>query len=278
MIIIKPNAEIISPNITSPAVVINMYKQIETAGRTCYKSKNKKVAELETRISELKEIKEPTVEQMSEMVELLTKLEEAKIESAKAFVRGLVKSGHEAMIEHVSMTVRFTVDRGISHELVRHRLASWAQESSRYCNYGNEKFGNEIKFIEPVFYESIPKARREMIQNAVENNFKNTPSSFERMSNLEKRYVDWCYACYISEQSYLEMIKLDATPEEARDVLTTSVKTEVIMTMNMRELRHFLKLRAVGTTGKPHPQMVEVAMPLLKQCREKMPELFDDII
>lgn len=242
MKIINAYAQILSPNFDDPKEVEKVYKQIETAGRTCYKSENK--------ITE---------------------------ESARKFVSVLIKSGHEAMIEHASMTVRFVVDRGISHELVRHRIASWAQESSRYCSYDKDKFGNEVTIIEPVFYKNIPEERKFAIRKMFTKEFKQPADFVDTLNDLEKRYADWFYSCYVAEASYLEMLHYGAEPQEARDVLPTSTKTEVIMTMNMREMRHFFKLRAAGTTGKPHPQMVEVALPLLRQCQQIMPELFGDI-
>lgn len=211
MKVVKAKAEIIRPALTQDAID-SIYRNIEIAGRTCYKSEDK-----------------------------ITN------DSARKFVRALVKSGHEAMIEHASMTVRFTVDRGVSHELVRHRLASWAQESQRYCSYDKDKFGNEITFIEPFFFKD---------------------------SILMK---DWELAMKQAEAVYMRMLKAGSTPQEARTVLPNSTKTEVVMTANMREWRHFFKLRAAGETGTPHPQMLEVTVPLLKQCRELMPELFDDI-
>ena len=241
MKIIKPSVEILRPHMT-PEAVDAIYKNIELAGRTCYKSEDKITAE-----------------------------------SARKFVKGLVKRNHEAMIEHASMTVRFIVDRGVSHELVRHRIASFAQESSRYCNYTHEKFGNDITIIDPIFYKDISDKRKKLIQDMITEKFKRPNELVNTLSDLEKRYADWFYSCYVASESYLEMIRFGATPEEARGILPTSVKTEVVMTMNMREMRHFLNLRAAGTTGKPHPQMVEVALPLLRQCQVLMPELFGDI-
>lgn len=213
MNIIKAKAEILSPDINDPKAIDELYKAIEAAGRTCYKS--------EDRITS---------------------------DSARKFIKALIKSGHEAMIEHVSMTVRFTVDRGVSHELVRHRLASFAQESTRYCNYSQDKFGSEITVIKPFFYEEH-----------------------------SEEYNLWKAACENAEHKYIQLLNAGSTPQEARSVLPNSLKTEVVMTANFREWRHFFKLRAAGTTGKPHPQMVEVALPLLKQCQAVMPELFGDI-
>ena len=167
--------------------------------------------------------------------------------SAETMVKALIKRGHEAMLEHYSFSVKFIVDRGVSHELVRHRLVSFAQESTRYCNYGSKE--GEITVIEPCFW---------------------------RKGSIE--YNEWFSACEMAESYYLSLFSLNATPQEARDVLPTSTKTEIVVTANLREWRHFFKLRAVGVTGKPHPQMLEVAVPLLKEVREKIPVVFDDLV
>lgn len=171
-----------------------------------------------------------------------------KEESYIPMIRSLIKRGHEAMLEHGSFSVRFIVDRGVSHEIVRHRVASFAQESTRYCNYGKEKFGNEITVIEPFYF---------------------SPGSYE--------YMEWHSAMKQSEEYYMKLLKAGATPQEARAILPTSVKTEIIMTANFREWRHFFKLRAEGVTGKPHPQMEEVTVPLLKYLKEVCPVVFEDI-
>lgn len=172
--------------------------------------------------------------------------------TAEKLVRSLIKRNHEAMLEHFSFSVKFTVDRGVSHEIVRHRVASFAQESTRYCNYGNK--GGEITFIEPCYLtdSSIP--------------------------NWGIKYGAWRAMCENAELMYLRMIKAGATPEEARAVLPTSTKTTIVMTANLREWRHFLKLRAMGITGKPHPQMSEVAVPLLKELQNKIPVVFEDLV
>lgn len=165
--------------------------------------------------------------------------------TAERMVRALIKRGHEAMLEHYSFSVKFTVDRGVSHEIVRHRLASFAQESTRYCNYGHE---GEITVIKPVFWDEV-----------------------------SGEYMAWKHGCMTAERRYMELLDDGATPQEARSVLPNSTKTEVVMTANLREWRHFLKLRAVGTTGKPHPQMQEVAIPLLRELKEKIPVIFEDL-
>ena len=187
-----------------------MLKHIETCGRVCYKSENK----------------------MND-------------DSAEKFVRGLIKRGHESVLEHASITVRFTTDRGVSHEIVRHRIASYSQESTRYCDYSQGKFGGEITVIKPVF---VPEE--------------------------SARYAAWQQTCEAAEQGYMRMIKAGATPQQARAVLPTCLKTELIMTANVREWRHFLKLR---TAEGAHPQMRELAAMLRDKLREAVPVVFDDV-
>ncbi len=208
MKIIQPNVTLINaPNREA------LYKQLELAGRTCYKSEDK--------ITE---------------------------ESAEKFIRGLLKRGHEAMIEHGVITAKFVCDRGVSHEIVRHRLASFAQESTRYCNYSKDQFGKEITVIEPPFFEP------------------GTPT-----------YSTWAYAMEAAEKTYFELLDQGVSPQEARSVLPNSLKTEIVITMNIREWRHFFKLRAIGTTGKPHPQMQQVAKMALDMFKENWPILFEDL-
>jgi thymidylate synthase (FAD) len=166
-------------------------------------------------------------------------------ESAKKFVKMLISRGHEAMIEHSSLSVKFIVDRGVSHELVRHRIASFAQESTRYCNYSNDKFGKEITVIEPLFFKD----------------------DFVKMQW-------WKESCKESEKAYFGLLEEDATPQEARSVLPNSLKTEITITANYREWRNFFKLR---TSKAAHPQMREVTIPLLKDLQILIPIVFDDI-
>ena len=170
-------------------------------------------------------------------------------DSAEKMVAALIRSGHEAMLEHYSFTVKFICDRGIANELVRHRIASFAQESSRYCCYAKDKFGKELTFINPCFWE---------------------PDS--------DNYARWFHEMDEAEKTYLAMIEDGATPEQARDILPMSIKTEIVMTANLREWRHFLKLRAEGVTGKPHPQMLEITIPFLNELKQKIPVVFDDIM
>lgn len=189
-------------SIETPIDGEQMLKSIEKAGRTCYKS--------EDRITD---------------------------ESAEAFVRKLIERGHESVLEHESITVRFICDRGISHEIVRHRLASYSQESQRYVRYG------DIEFINP----HMPNA---------------------------KAHEAWHESCERAEETYKELLSHGVQPQQARSVLPNSTKTEIIMTANLREWRHFLKLR---TAKAAHPQMRALTAPLLKKLKEWIPVVFDDI-
>lgn len=167
------------------------------------------------------------------------------LSSAKKIVSKLIQSGHEAMLEHVSFSVRFVCDRGVSHELVRHRMASYAQESTRFCNYSKDKFGNEITVIEPCFWDKH-----------------------------SEHYGEWEVSCWLAERTYFRLLENGSTPQEARSVLPTSLKTEVVMTANLREWRHFFKLR---TAKAAHPQMRELTIPLLTDLKTMIPIIFDDI-
>lgn len=166
-------------------------------------------------------------------------------ESAKKMVKMLINRDHTAMIEHSSLSVKFTVDRGISHELVRHRIASFAQESTRYCNYSKDKFGNEITVIKPCFFEEG-----------------------------SKKYQEWKNAMLYAEDFYFNLLENGASAQEARSVLPNSTKTEIAITANYREWRSFFKLR---TAKVAHPQMREVTIPLLKELKSILPIIFDDI-
>lgn len=194
-------------DIVEPKVII---KNIEAYGRVCYKS--------ESAIT---------------------------IESANSFIRKLIKNGHESVIEHEKITVKITCDRGVTHEIVRHRIASYSQESTRYCNYAEDKFGNELTFIKPCFWDEGSEA-----------------------------FEIWCEQMKNIEKNYMELISKGIPPEQARSILPNSLKTEIVVTMNLREWRHFFKLR---TSIKAHPQMREISIPLFLKMRELLPAIFDDI-
>lgn len=205
MNIISAKAEIITP-IDGQAVL----EHLEQCGRVCYKSEDK--------------------------------IEDG---SAETFLKNIIKRGHEAVLEHCSFTVKFICDRGVSHEIVRHRMASYCQESSRYCNYANDKFHNEITVIKPCY----------LVEGT-------------------QSFMIWESACRVAEMAYFDLLNYGCTPQEARAVLPNSLKTEVVMTANIREWRHFFKLRC---SPAAHPQMREVANMLLAKCKESIPVLFDDI-
>lgn len=170
-------------------------------------------------------------------------------ESAKKFVKMLIDRGHEAMLEHSSLSVLFTVDRGVTHELVSHRIMSFAQESTRYCNYSSDKFGNEITVIRPWWLEDKTAAD----------------------------YYSWESAMMEAERRYFDLLGRGWVPQEARSVLPTSTKSDITLTGNYCEWRHFFKLRACGVAGTPHPQMLEVTIPLLREVSGLIPVIFDDL-
>lgn len=176
-------------------------------------------------------------------------------ESAKGFVARLIKAGHEAMLEHSTLSVMFTVDRGVSHEMVRHRIASFAQESTRYCNYANNKFGNEISVVG--------------INNGIEIEGKVT-------NKLDKEdiIIEWYKAMEDADRHYSNLIAMGASPQIARSVLPNSTKTNITITANYREWRNIFKLRIPKSA---HPQIREVMIPLCKELKQRIPVIFDDI-
>jgi thymidylate synthase (FAD) len=199
--------QVIRPKVELLWITPEPLKAIEKAGRTCYKSEEK--------ITET---------------------------SSSAFVAMLNSKEHGAMIEHASASLRFVCDRGVTHEIVRHRLASYAQESTRYCNYAKEKFGREIGIIMP--------------------NEHLTPAQVERRIELMTHI----------EKVYMSEIDEGVTPQIARGVLPTCLKTEIVMTANFREWQHFFKLR---TSKAAHPQMREVAAMALEILSWHVKGVFD---
>jgi thymidylate synthase (FAD) len=200
--------KIITPSTELLWVTDNAQQMMELAGRTCYKSEDK--------ITE---------------------------DSAEKFIRTLRKSGHHAMLEHASASFRIVTDRGITHEIVRHRLASYGQESTRYCNYSKDKFGKECTFIEPP--------------------------------GLDERQRDnWKSACVQAERHYFEQLHLGSSPQIARSVLPNCLKTEIVMTCNFREWRHFVQLRGAATA---HPQIRPIALAIWKELMKHAPAMFEDL-
>ena len=205
MKIIEPKVELV--NAPDYATLLST---VEHAGRTCYKSEDK--------ITD---------------------------GSAEKFVRNILKRGHEAVIEHASLTVRFTCDRGVSHEIVRHRLAAYCQESTRYCNYSKDGFGGEITVIKPMSFDCS-----------------------------DSPYRIWKRSCENAETAYFDLLNEGCTPQEARSVLPNSLKTEVVMTADMREWRHFIRLRCAPAA---HPDMRVVAGLLYDLLKSTYPVFFEDI-
>jgi thymidylate synthase (FAD) len=205
MKIIKPSVEFITP--LNGKVIM---ERLEECGRVCYKS--------EDSITE---------------------------GSAEKFLKGIISRGHEAVLEHCSFTVKFICDRGVSHEIVRHRLAAYCQESTRYCNYSKDKYNNEITVIEPCY-----------------------------LTQGTETYARWEKACIEAESAYFDLLNAGCSPQEARAVLPNSLKTELVMTADIREWRHFLRLRC---SKAAHPQIREIATQLLEALQWDLPVLFGDI-
>lgn len=178
------------------------------------------------------------------------------------FIRNLINSGHHSTLEHANVSVRIITDRGVTHEIVRHRFAAYSQESTRYCNYSKDKFGGEITVILPVwFYGSIENLES---YNVYPN----------KTTSIHEAYLKWFYACHNAENSYFDLLNLGQTPQQARSVLPNSLKTEIVMTCNIREWRHFFTLRC---SKAAHPQMQELAISMLNGFKKIVPILFDDI-
>ncbi|MBP3702907.1 MAG: FAD-dependent thymidylate synthase [Lachnospiraceae bacterium] len=209
---IKPSVEIIDMEDYDKIIT-----KIEKIGRVCYKS--------EGNISE---------------------------GSAERFISNILKRGHESVIEHEAVTVRMICDRGVTHEIVRHRIASYSQESTRYCNYAGDKFDNQISVIDIAGGFSYDLTKE----------------------NDKAKYEAWEEAMKNAEKSYFKMLELGASPQEARSVLPNSLKTEIVMTMNLRAWRNFFRLRC---DHHAHPQMREIACIAFKEFKTKLPIFFEDI-
>lgn len=224
MKIIKPSYEIMSKINGS-----EMLRAIEIAGRTCYKSEDK--------ITE---------------------------DSAKKFVKKLLstKPKHESVLEHEKITVKFIFDRGVSHEIVRHRVASYSQESTRYCNYSKDRFDNQLTFILPCWFPDIVLGEW--------NNTQTFPVAF-----ITEQMRLWMVHMLFCEEHYKLLINNGWQPQQARSILPNSLKTEIVVTANLREWRLIFNQR---TAQAAHLQMREVMIPLLAELKEKVPVIFDDIL
>lgn len=167
-------------------------------------------------------------------------------ESAKKLVKKLVELGHTAMIEFGgNIHIKIICNRGLTHELVRHRLCSFAQESTRYCNYSKDKHGNQITVIKPLNLNEDSLAAK-LWGNAMRN----------------------------AEISYLKLIHLGVSPQVARGVLPIDVKTEINISANPTQWRHILKLR---TSNAAHPQIREIMRDILSDFKRQIPFIFNDI-
>lgn len=222
MILVKPSFEILS-DLDGDRII----RSIEAAGRTCYKS--------EDRITDT---------------------------SAVRFCQSILTKRHESVIEHESMTVKFVIDRGVSHELVRHRMCSFSQESTRYCNYGK---ADHCTFVIPPWCDSLKEgtySRLYVLHN------------WEAYINGEATTARWLRALAQAEDAYLSLLAEGWQPQQARSVLPNSLKTEIVVTANLREWRHIFRLR---TDKAAHPQIRQVIRPLLTAVRAEVPVLFDDL-
>lgn len=208
MKLVKPSFEILTK-----INRVDILKKIEMAGRTCYKSD-------------------------SDYTE----------KSGSEFLRKIIKRGHLSVIEHENITVKFICDRGVTHELVRHRLASYSQESTRYCNYSGG-----VTFVIPLWLQNDLK----------EGEYEQETVSIDAWT--------WCHNMLRAEKDYKRLLQIGWTPQQARSVLPNSLKTEIVATCNLREWKHILKLR---TSNAAHPQIREIMIPLQTELGNILPELF----
>jgi thymidylate synthase (FAD) len=223
MKVVEQSFDILSPTVQDGSGINEFYqidslknafiaeaKLIEIAGRTAYKSEDK-----------------------------------ITLDSYDKFIRSIIKRGHEAVIEFGSMMVKFITDRGVSHELVRHRMCSFVQESTRYCNYAEDKFDGEITVVRPSTWNCW----------------------------TDWMQTDWLDATRVAETNYLDLLRMGSTPQQARAVLPNSLKTEIVVRANFREWRHIFRLRAVSKSA--HPDMRSLMIPLYSRCCEILPCVFD---
>lgn len=203
--------KLVKPEVKLLSITEDAEKVIERAGRTCYKSEEK--------ITD---------------------------SSAREFISMIIKRGHESVLEHATASFHIVCDRGVTHELVRHRLASYSQESTRYCNYGSDKFGKEITVVDwGDFAEDQPA------------------------------HNSWLHSMVMASRGYFDLIDRGYAPQIARQCLPINVKTEIVVTANFREWRHILQLR---TDTKAHPHIRAVMYPVLTTLQTKYPSCFKDLV
>ena len=219
MKIIDPNIQVEEYN------PLKIMKNIERACRTCYRSEG-----------------------------LITD------ESYKSLIKNCINRGHESVLEHEKITIRMTCDIGVYKDLTRHRTGTaFSIESTRWCNYGKDKFDNEIKFIKPVFY----------VDSWSDKNYEGS-----QMDEDEYKSYLWYDCMEEIEDKYITMSNIGCKPDELRMILPHSTAAQVTMTCNIREWRHILSLRCAPMT---HPAIRQLLIPLLLKFKEDMPELFNDI-
>lgn len=287
MKLIKPSFEIRE----QPSGLEGVYKQIEGAGRVCYKSEDKitedsakpfvdrmiksghgamlehgtvylkvfNVIENSELIDKYKSNKYSVVKEGTEVYNCHGDILYGSCKCITTNYRVLVENGWLDDLKYICkptefhekrITVHFVCDRGVSHEFVRHRVMSFAQESTRYCNYSKDKFGNELTFIQPCWLDDERLKLYGPYHTVIRD--KSLESIFiASLNNAEKDYID--------------LIDLGWKPQEARAVLPNSLKTELVVTGFTSDWNHFFDLRARGTTGAPHPQAKELAEPLMKE-------------
>lgn len=287
MKLIKPSFEIWE----QPSGLEGVYKQIERAGRICYKSEDKitedsaksfvdrmiksghgailehgtvylkvfNVIENSELIDKYKSNKYSVVKEGTEVYNCHGDILYGSCKCITTNYRVLVENGWLDDLKYICkptefhekrITVHFVCDRGVSHEFVRHRVMSFAQESTRYCNYSKDKFGNELTFIQPCWLDDERLKLYGPYHTVIRD--KSLESIFiASLNNAEKDYID--------------LIDLGWKPQEARAVLPNSLKTELVVTGFVSDWNHLFDLRARGTTGAPHPQAKELAEPLMKE-------------
>lgn len=222
---------LVKPSVSVMRVTQNALELIEEAGRTCYKSEEKIAPG-----------------------------------TAEVFVKGLLTRGHESVLEHASATVRFICDRGVSHEIVRHRLASYSQESTRYCDYN----GGHVTFVIPPWVNLSAG----LFPVEWDGLYGGCPALAALGGAASVGDNRWFWSMAVAEREYGKLRRLELKPEQARSVLPNGLKTEIVMTANFREWRHFFKLR---TAPAAHPQMREVAVSALALLQAAVPVVFNDI-
>ena len=245
MKLINPSIEFLTPILRN-----EILPQLERIGRTCYKSENKITPG-----------------------------------SSSAFVRMLTKRGHHAMLEHASISVKIVCDRGVSHEIVRHRLASYAQESTRYCDYTKDKFNDQLTFIRPDWFKTVPAGEYHLEDNKnisvlyesrhVNHDYVHIKEPFRNIEDPDwgspevffLRHMLW------SEKAYKAIRNGGWKPEQARAVLPNALKTEIVVTMNLREWIHFFKMR---DSEFAHPQMRQIAKGIHEEFISRLPEIYGE--